>query len=82
MIYMRLRVDLEVICLYQAIQIPISIQKEKNQKGKKVHEFYFRFELDLYSYLHATLAFLKDFENFDNFDHIFYFQYLSAHKSD
>ena len=38
-------------------------------KGKKVHEFHFRHEIDLHFYFHATWALL---EIFDNFDHIFY----------
>ena len=41
------------------------------QKGKKVHEFHFRIEIDLHYYFHATCAFLDDFEIFDDFDHIF-----------
>ena len=38
---------------------------------KKVHEFHFRFGIDLHSQFHATCALLEDFEIFDNFDHIF-----------
>ena len=38
---------------------------------KKVHEFYFRLDIDLHCYFNATCALLDDYEFFDNFGHIF-----------
>ena len=44
-------------------------------KRKKVHEFHFRSEIDLYFYFLFLCSFLEVSENFDNFDQNFYFDF-------
>ena len=81
MIYMRLRVDWGVICLYLANKKSRCPYRGKGgQKGKKVYEFHFRLEINIHYYFHAIGLLLKDFEIFDNFDHIFYLRPLKVGK--
>ena len=71
MIYMPLRDDWGVICLYLALKIQMSIEGEKGQNGRKGNEFHeVRLGIDLLSYFHAACALLQDFEIFDAFERL------------
>ena len=51
--------------------LDVNLREKGGQKGKKGHKIYFRFEIHLHYYFHATWALLEDFEIFAHFDHIF-----------
>ena len=62
MIYMRLRVDWWVICIYLAVKMPMSIYGEMVVKSEKeVYVFHFHLEIDLHYQFHAIWALLEDF---------------------
>ena len=82
-IYMRLRVDWGVICLYLAIQISMSIWEKRGSKGKKKTGISFSARKLPTLLFSRHLRLLEDFENFAHFDHIFYlsFSHLSTPQS-